>query len=227
MVRFLHFGYQGQPGGILKIPKIVFLVAALVVSVGQSQASPDTHTMWFEKLVSNAKTIKPGSLRGELLKLFWSDEGKGIEDPPSRFRLKGCRLIQMEVDFVKAGTFTAEKLHPKASDLVVSRVSPLQLQPSHGKVLLSENEHWLLAMIEDACALHGGMPRSALAKNFKADDGLNTVPASRYVHKDCNLVKVDVKFARASKAVPTQGAYANELTIESISAPYADMPVSD
>jgi hypothetical protein len=81
--------------------------------------------------------------------------------------------------------------------------------------------------LEDAYELHGGMPRSALTKNFRAEDGLNTVPASRYVHKNCNLVKVDVKFARAKKAMSTQSSLGDEPIIESNSEPYADMPVSD
>jgi hypothetical protein len=84
--------------------KVVLLIAGLSLVIGaltfsHAQESGDrAHQKWLEEKYTEATSIKPGMSRAELLKLFMEDGGLQ-RIPASRYVLKSCQLIQIEVKF--------------------------------------------------------------------------------------------------------------------------------
>ena len=81
----------------------ILLIAGLLVvgarAYPQAQVTDDqAHQQWLEERYKEATSIKPGMNRADLLKLF--EEDGGLQSiPASRYMLKSCRLIQIEVKF--------------------------------------------------------------------------------------------------------------------------------
>ena len=84
---------------------IVFIVALLTIvgaqSLPQDKNSEDkAHQQWLQERYKEAKSIKPGMTRAELLKLFWPNGG--IQTPTAQsYTLKSCPLIKLDVSFDK------------------------------------------------------------------------------------------------------------------------------
>jgi hypothetical protein len=87
----------------------VLLIAGLIAVVGARALTPiqdpdeKAHQQWLEARYQEATSIKPGMTRADLLKLFTEDGGfqAGRISTPSRYVLKSCYLIKIEVKFDK------------------------------------------------------------------------------------------------------------------------------
>src|SRR2546430_1369593 len=82
----------------------VLLIAGLLVIIAprtypQAQTVGDqAHQQWLEERYKEAISIKPGMSRADLIKLFDEDGGMQMI-AATRYVLKSCRLIQIEVKF--------------------------------------------------------------------------------------------------------------------------------
>jgi hypothetical protein len=82
----------------------IFLIAGLFAVIGASglpsAQDPDdkAHQQWLEARYKEAASIQPGMTRADLMKLFVEDGGLQT-NPPSRYALKSCYLIHIEVKF--------------------------------------------------------------------------------------------------------------------------------
>ncbi len=90
-------------------------------------SSNNEHHRWLLDRIKEAKTIETGISRAALLKLFEVEAGLQ-QTLPTRYTLKNCPEIHIEVTFDSAGKQTTTK-RPVASDedLVILTVSPLYL----------------------------------------------------------------------------------------------------
>jgi hypothetical protein len=184
-------------------------------------ASSPSHEQWFQKVVEEAKHIKRGSSQASVLKLFSVETSKDNKTA-DLYVLKSCRAIRTYIILAYAGTTALfpELTPEEAKNPIVAAVPVLHLDCPTENFQLTDNEKWLISMINDYHAIKPGMPRSELLKKFRQDDGLNTIPSTRFVHKNCNLVKVDVNFDSHTKS-------SNDPIIENVSMLYADLPIVD
>jgi hypothetical protein len=85
----------------------MFLIVGLFALIGIRGLPPaqnpndQAHQQWLEARYKEATSIQPGMTRAELNKVFLEDGGLQT-NPPSRYALKSCYLIQIEVKFDKA-----------------------------------------------------------------------------------------------------------------------------
>ena len=81
------------------------LMAGLLIVVGahispRAQDSEDkAHQQWVEARYKEAKSIRTGMTRADLLKLFWLNGG--IQTTEQHYTLKSCPLIKIDVKFDK------------------------------------------------------------------------------------------------------------------------------
>ena len=108
----------------------LLLIAGLVLLVGarahQAQVTDDqAHQQWLEERYKEAISIKPGMSRADLIMLF--DEDGGVQMvAATRYVLKSCRLIQIEVKF---NAYGADFRAIPAKDLKIIDISRPFLQP--------------------------------------------------------------------------------------------------
>ena len=109
----------------------ILLIAGLLIIVGTrtylpaQTANDQAHQQWLEERYKEAISIKPGMSRADLIKLF--DEDGGIQMiTATRYVLKSCRLIQIEVKF---NAYGADFRSIPAKDLKIMEVSRPFLQP--------------------------------------------------------------------------------------------------
>ena len=92
----------------------------------------------------------------------------------------------------------------------------------------SDNAHqqWLEEKYREATSIQPGMTRADLLKLFEEDGGLQSIPASRYVLKSCQLiqseVKFDTKYGVDYKPIPD-----DKLKIVEVSKPYLERMAVD
>jgi hypothetical protein len=84
----------------------------------------------------------------------------------------------------------------------------------------NQNPHqWLEERYKEATSVSVGMSHADLRRIFDEDGGLQRIPASRYVLRSCQMIKVDVEFdteyGQAYKVKRDE-----ELKIKSMSKPY-------
>ena len=83
--------------GILLIAGLLVILGARTYPLAQT-ANDQPHEQWLEERYKEAISIKAGMTRADLLKLF--EEDGGVQNiPASRYVLKRCHLIQIEVKF--------------------------------------------------------------------------------------------------------------------------------
>ena len=83
--------------GILFIAGLLVIVGARTYPRAQT-ANGQAHEQWLEEKYKEATSIKTGTTRADLLKLF--EEDGGLQSiPAGRYVLKSCHLIQIEVKF--------------------------------------------------------------------------------------------------------------------------------
>ena len=82
----------------------IFLIAGLFAMIGARGLAPvqntddQAHQQWLEARFKEATSIKTGTTRAALLKLF--EEDGGLQSiPAGRYLLRSCHLIQIEVKF--------------------------------------------------------------------------------------------------------------------------------
>jgi hypothetical protein len=100
--------------------------------------------------------------------------------------------------------------------IVNTTVRPFRLSgPRRGERL------WVEDLYKEATSVKVGMSRADLLKLFEVDDGLQRIPADRYVLRSYPLIKVDVefdvKYGRGYKERPDA-----EIKIKGISKPYLE-----
>ena len=85
---------------------------------------------------------------------------------------------------------------------------------------------WLYERYAEATSMKPGMSRADLLRVFKEDGGLQRIPATRYLLKSCNMIKIEVEFdteyGQRYKKKPDA-----ELKITKISRPYLEYPQMD
>ena len=107
----------------------IFMGVLDAANAKESMTAPSNneHHRWLLDRIKEAKSIKTGTSRVALLRLF--DVEAGLQQMlPTRYILKSCPEIHIEVTFDTAGKQTTTK-RPVASDedLVILTVSPLYL----------------------------------------------------------------------------------------------------
>ena len=110
--------------GILLIVGLLVIIVPRIYPQTQT-ANDQAHQQWLEERYREAISIKPGMSRADLLKLF--DEDGGVQMiAATRYVLKSCRLIQIEVKF---NAYGADFRAIPARDLKITDVSRPFLQP--------------------------------------------------------------------------------------------------
>lgn len=205
---------------------ILFILGA--TGVKQPANSAESKEQWLGKRITEAKSIQQGSDQESFNRLFAAAAGKQTV-PASRFALKSCRPIETDVTFGYAGTQMPDKPQASIKDPVVVSVSRLNLAHPQGLTQLSEQERWLVSLIEDAHKIKPGMSRTKLFETFEEDGGFQSIPATRYVHKHCAMVKLDVTFDTAGKSARAKRPIGSDddLIILTVSQPYTDFQIYD
>jgi hypothetical protein len=80
------------------------------------------------------------------------------------------------------------------------------------------------AVIRIADALHPGMTRADVLKNFETEGGISARAWNHYVYKRCPYIKVDVTFVIAS-GDPFKEAESDK--VATVSKPYLQFPIMD
>jgi hypothetical protein len=85
---------------------------------------------------------------------------------------------------------------------------------------------WLYERYAEATSIKPGMSRADLLRFFEEDGGLQSIPATRYMLKSCNMIQIEVKFdteyGQAYKEKPDA-----DLKITKVSQPYLKYPSMD
>jgi hypothetical protein len=73
------------------------------------------------------------------------------------------------------------------------------------------------------------MSRTALLTKFEPEAGLQAMLPTRYVHKNCALVKIDITFDAAGKTTLSKRPIGSDadLAIKTVSRPYVDLAICD
>jgi hypothetical protein len=182
---------------------------------------------WLQERITEAKTIGRGSAQSSFLRLFTADAGD--QPSPYRYLLKSCQLMQVEVAFAYLGIADPHQTNEENRGPRVITISPLYLvKPTRPKEF-SAQEKWLLPFMNDCYSINPGMSRVALLKTFVPDGGLQAMLPTRYVHKKCNCVKIDVTFDTAGKTKPFKRPVASDedMAIKTVSRPYVEFPICD
>jgi hypothetical protein len=85
-----------------------------------------------------------------------------------------------------------------------------------------KHTEWVASVLKSAQGVKVGMTRADLLLIFSTEGGLSTTSQRTFVHRNCPLIKVDVKFAAASK----QEELPQDKIIE-ISRPYLAWTIAD
>jgi hypothetical protein len=118
------------------LPRIIFasllVLAVMAVSnsvgaEGSNDGVEGAHQQWLLDRLKDAKSIKPGMSRTQLLELF-EEEGGWETEPPQRYILKRCALMHLDVQFHPVDEWQAKKHPAKADDLLqITTVSKVYL----------------------------------------------------------------------------------------------------
>jgi hypothetical protein len=203
---------KARPTPALILAPLMMVLTSMQTSF--SYANADNLT-WLNKNVSAAKKICKGSSRKDFFNVFAPAAGK-LAVPP-RYCVKSCASLEVEATF-------ADDAKDNANSQVTS-ISKLYLSQPMGLRQINEQEHWLLQLLEKTRSIKPGITRSQLLHTFDEEAGLQTIPASRYVLKDCPLVKIDITFNQAKSGSNT--GTDKDPTIKAVSSVYVDLPICD
>lgn len=198
----------------------ILFLAGVFSSMIPAFANSPSHEQWFQKIVQEANQITRGSTRASVLKLFSVEKIQQGKEKTDVYVFKSCKAIRTNFIFIKPGPSLPGVPHGNNKGPLVFSTSRLILDYPTDKSTLTENEKWLIPMIDDYHAIKPGMPLSKLLEKFEQDNGLNTIPATRFIHKNCSLVKMDANFEPKTKNN-------TDPIIHSVSLLYADPPVVD
>jgi len=81
---------------------------------------------------------------------------------------------------------------------------------------------WIAGVLKAAQSVQVGMSRSDLLKVFTTEGGISTPSQRTYVYRECPYIKVDVKFAAASRSEE----FSNDRIVK-ISRPYLAFSAMD
>jgi hypothetical protein len=104
----------------------------------------------------------------------------------------------------------------------VSASSQQARQPSQAD---SELTREIDTVIRITNALHPGMTRADVLKNFQTEGGLSTRKWNHYVYRRCPYIKMDVTFAVAPGEILTVEAATDK--IATVSKPYLEFTIWD
>jgi hypothetical protein len=88
------------------------------------------------------------------------------------------------------------------------------------------HRQWLEERYTEATSIQPGMSRADLLRVFKEDGGLQRIPATRYLLKSCNMIKIEVEFDTEYGAAYEEKPDV-ELKITKVSQPYLEYPHMD
>jgi hypothetical protein len=209
---------------LLSIVAIFGTTAILQPIWGSNQVQAE---QWLEERISEAKSIGRGSSQASLLRVFTVDAGD--HPAPYRYLLKSCQLISADVSFGNFGTPDPHRPNEDIKGPNVVSVSALYLENPTRPKQFSEQEKWLLPLMNDCYSIKPEMSRATLLKTFVPEAGLQPMLPTRYVHKKCGLVKIDVTFNTDGKIKPPKHRIASDedLEIKTVSKPYVDLAICD
>jgi len=112
---------------LLFIVGLLLFATYSIITHGQGEQE-EAHRQWLNEMYTEATSIKPGMSRADLLRVF--EEDGGLQRiPATRFLLKRCRMIKVEVEFdTKYGRMYKEK---SDEDLKITKVSQPYLAYPH------------------------------------------------------------------------------------------------
>jgi len=106
---------------------LLLLATYSITTHGQGEQE-EVHRQWLYERYAEATSIKPGMSRADLLRVFKEDGGLQ-RIPATRYLLKSCKMIKIEVEFdTEYGQAYKEK--PDA-DLKITKVSQPYLEYPH------------------------------------------------------------------------------------------------
>ena len=88
------------------------------------------------------------------------------------------------------------------------------------------HKRWLNERYAEATSIKPGMSRADLLRVFKEDGGFQSIPATRYILRSCDMIQIGVEFdteyGQAYKEKPDE-----DLKITKVSRPYLALPAMD
>jgi trehalose-6-phosphatase len=96
------------------------------------------------------------------------------------------------------------------------------IQRSHSDPTLTRK---VAAVIEITQALHPGMTRADILKDFETEGGISARQWNHYVYKQCPFIKIDVTFAIAAGEDMTKESAFDK--ISTVSKPYLEFSIRD
>lgn len=157
---------------------------------------------------------------------FWND-GRQVE---ISFMTDSGRVAHSLYDSQTGRVIDTVEDPPDLSQLPQWAKSRTQIEdesvPS-GPEFDQERTKWLAKVMGQIAAIKPGMYRKDLATLFRADGGLTFFgQSSRFVYKECPLIKINVEFKRPAEKAPPKWDDPDDV-IESISKPYLEYPFAD
>lgn len=206
---------------------VVALTGALLSVNPCGAANKLSYDQWLQERITEAKTISRGSSQASMLRIFRADAGD--HPAPYRYLLKSCQLIWVEVSFGFLGVQDPHKPHEDIAGPSVVSISHLFVGDPTRPTELSPYEKQLRAFLDDCLSIKPGMSRAALLVKFVPEAGLQPMLPTRYVHKQCALVKIDVTFDAppGTKASAPSAVADKDLAIKTVSRPYVDLAICD
>ena len=97
---------------------------------------------------------------------------------------------------------------------------------THGQGEQEEgHRQWLYERYVEATSIKPGMSRADVLRVFREDGGVSPIPATRYVLKSCNMIKIEFEFDTEYRHVYKEKPDA-ELKITKVSQPYLTYPAT-
>jgi hypothetical protein len=108
----------------------------------------------------------------------------------------------------------------------LSLFAPCSTATQGQEELEQAHKQWLNERYAEAISIRPGMSRAELLRVFKEDGGFQSIPATRYILRSCDMIQIEVKFdteyGQAYKDKPDE-----DLKITKVSRPYLKYPSMD
>lgn len=101
---------------LLAFALVTFIPAAVLMSSSHS-SGPDEHTQWIAKSLKEIETIKVGTTRADLLRVF-KEEGGISTRTRRRYVYRDCPYIKVDVEFEPVGALE-NKLNENPQDKII------------------------------------------------------------------------------------------------------------
>ncbi|RYG75022.1 hypothetical protein EON80_02025 [bacterium] len=85
---------------------------------------------------------------------------------------------------------------------------------------------WIAHSLREMQTIKPGMTGKQLLKVFTVEGGVQQIPPTRYVYRDCPMIKVDIEWKNVHQPRPTQ-THKKTFVISKISKPYLEGSIVD